>query len=549
MSSTITSYREVIDANNRVYRVGETDRELLGRSRAWMVWLPWVAMMAVSVYEYGYGAAEEAIRDAHHWSMSQTFWLLSIWAFFQAGVAFPAGKLREKGILSARAAMLVGAVLSALGFVSITQGNLVLAYLGFAVCGGIGAGLVYATCINLVGKWYPERRGGKTGFVNGGFAYGAVPFIFIFSYALHPNTYVWVLDLVAVYMLVVVAVCGWLFRDPPKNWWPADVDPVQWANSKNGAESLKKNPPAVRQYTPMEAIKTGMLPLMWLSLGISAGVSLFGISYMVPFAKDLGFGPLIAASSAGVLSIINGTGRTVTGYISDRLGRKQTLLIVLLVSAVSLVGLLYAGKAQNEIAFLCFAFLVGFGGGAFYPMFASLTPDYFGENNNASNYGLIYSSKLLGSVVGIGVGASVIDAWGYTGAYWLAAASALVSAGIAACSCVSRAAACAAAQPSAANTERSREPRWPTEKAGRKREIGGGRGENRSGDPLGRRLTSLVVHLSVRSVCRRIRSPARLGAAAGDRFDEFGVLVPGSPSRGPAQWAGSTTGPDGRPTR
>jgi MFS family permease len=432
MSETKASYREITDANNRVYRVGETDRELLGRSRAWMVWLPWVAMMAISVYEYGYGAAEEALRDAHGWSMSETFWLLSIWAFFQAGVAFPAGKLREKNIVSARTAMLAGAVLSAIGFVSIANSDsLVIAYLGFSVCGGIGAGLVYATCINLVGKWYPERRGGKTGFVNGGFAYGAVPFIFIFSYALHPNTYVWVLDLVGVYMLVVVAVCGLMFRDPPKNWWPSEVDPAQWATSKKGAESLRKNPPAVRQYTPMQAIRTGMLPLMWLSLGISAGVSLFGISYMVPFAKDLGFGPLIAASSAGVLSIINGTGRTLTGYVSDRFGRKQTLLAVLLVSAVALVGLLYAGKAQNEFAFLFFAFLVGFGGGAFYPMFASLTPDYFGENNNASNYGLIYSSKLLGSVVGIGVGASVIDAWGYTGAYWIAAVSALASAGIA----------------------------------------------------------------------------------------------------------------------
>ena len=431
MSSTTTSYREVTDANNRIYRVGETDRELLGRSRAWMVWLPWLAMMAVSVFEYGYGSAEESLREAHGWTMGETFWLLSIWAFFQAGIAFPAGKLREKGIVSARAAMLVGAVLSAIGFFSITQANLVIAYLGFAVCGGIGAGLVYATCINIVGKWYPERRGGKTGFVNGGFAYGAVPFIFIFSYALHPNTYVWVLDLVGVYMLVVCAVCGMLFRDPPKNWWPAEIDPLKWSDSKKGAESLRKNPPAVRQYTPMAAIKTGMLPLMWLSLGISAGVSLFGISYMVPFAKDLGFGPLIAASSAGVLSIINGTGRTVTGVISDRFGRKQTLIVVLLISAVSLVGLLYAGQAHNEIGFLCFAFLVGFGGGAFYPMFASLTPDYFGENNNASNYGLIYSSKLLGSIVGIGVGASVIDAWGYTGAYWLAAVSALASAGIA----------------------------------------------------------------------------------------------------------------------
>ena len=90
----------------------------------------------------------------------------------------------------------------------------------------------------------------------------------------------------------------------------------------------------------------------------------------------------------------------------------------------------HAGKLLSVFG-ATFAFLVGFGGGAFYPMFASLTPDYFGENNNASNYGLVYSSKLVGSIVGIGVGASVIDAWGYTGAYWIAAASAVVSAGIA----------------------------------------------------------------------------------------------------------------------
>ena len=238
MSSTLASYREVTDANNRVYRVGETDHQLLGRSRAWMVWLPWAAMMAVSVYEYGYGAAQAAVREAHGWTMGETFWLLSIWAFFQALIAYPAGKLREKGVVSARAAMLVGAVLSAVGFTSLTQDSIVFAFLGFALCGGVGAGLVYATCINIVGKWYPERRGGKTGFVNGGFAYGAVPFIFIFSYALHPSTYVWVLDLVGVYMLIVVAACGMFFRDPPKNWWPADVDPVEWADSKKGAASL-----------------------------------------------------------------------------------------------------------------------------------------------------------------------------------------------------------------------------------------------------------------------------------------------------------------------
>ena len=224
---------------------------------------------------------------------------------------------------------------------------------------------------------------------------------------------------------------AWLFRDPPKNWWPADVDPVKWADSKNGAASLKKNPPAVRQYTPMEAIKTGMLPLMWLSLGISAGVSLFGISYMVPFAKDLGFGPLIAASSAGVLSIINGTGthgdRLAIGPIraqADPAGRPADRGA--LTGRTALRG---QGRERGRVPGLRLPGRLRWR--CVLPDVRLADPDYFGENNNASNYGLVYSSKLVGSIVGIGVGASVIDAWGYTGAYWIAAVSALVSAGIA----------------------------------------------------------------------------------------------------------------------
>jgi MFS family permease len=77
---------------------------------------------------------------------------------------------------------------------------------------------------------------------------------------------------------------------------------------------------------------------------------------------------------------------------------------------------------------MVFAFLTGFGGGAFYPLFAALVPDYFGENNNASNYGLVYSAKLVGGVGGGGLAAGVISAWGYTGAYVLAGCIAVLSA-------------------------------------------------------------------------------------------------------------------------
>ena len=426
-------YRIVTDGNGRQYRIGEPPESIMGRSRAWMMWLPWIAMMAVSVFEYGYGAAADTLQSHNHWSQSQAFWLVTIWAVFQPMIAFPAGRLRETGVLPVRVAMLLAAALSAIGFVTIANtGDYWLVLFGYSVLGGAGAGLVYASCINIVGKWFPEKRGARTGFVNGGFAYGTLPFIFVFSYWFHPSNFSLVLNLVALYMLVVIGACAVFFKDPPKNWWPAEVDPLKWAQERRAASARTavKNPPAVGQFTPIEAIRTGQLPLMWLALWMIGNVSLFGSAYQVPFAKSLGFGPLVAASSAGVLSVVNGTGRAAVGWVSDRIGRKQTLLAVLLVEAVAQVGLLYTGKADLEVPFLFMAFLAGFGGGAFFPLFAALTPDYFGENYNAQNYGIVYSAKLASSLVGIGLGSIVIDSLGYTGAYWIGAGVALVSAGI-----------------------------------------------------------------------------------------------------------------------
>jgi MFS family permease len=168
-------FREVVDSNGRVYRVGETDRDIMGRSRAWMVWGPWIAMMAISASEYAFTSAEETLSDAHGWHGAHIFWLLGVWVFFQAAVAFPAGRLRESGRLPARGAMILGAVGALLGYVSLAYApNVFWAYLGFGFFGGSGAGFVYATCVNMVGKWYPERKGGKIGIVTGGFAYGSV---------------------------------------------------------------------------------------------------------------------------------------------------------------------------------------------------------------------------------------------------------------------------------------------------------------------------------------------------------------------------------------
>ncbi|MER5254158.1 MULTISPECIES: OFA family MFS transporter [unclassified Streptomyces] len=427
-----TPYREITDEHGRVYRVGETDRDILGHSRKIMVYLPWIAMMAISVFEYAFGSAEDTLSHAHGWTQSNTFWILSVWVFFQAGIAFPAGWMREKGVLTARNAMYIGSFMCLTGFLALSHlHNVWLAIIGFGVIGGVGSGLVYATCINMVAKWFPERRGAKTGFVNGGFAYGSLPFIFIFNYAFDTGNYHRVLDLIGAYILVVVLACAFFFKDPPKNWWPSEVDPLEKSGASKDAASLAKNPPAVRQFTPKEAIRTGMLPLMWFTLVMTAGVSIFGISFQVAFAKEVGFGPLVAATSMGLMAVINGIGRGVVGWLSDLWGRKATLVFVILVLGLSQFGVIWAGDIHSEWLFLVFAFLSGFGGGAFYPMFAALTPDYFGENYNATNYGLVYSGKLISGLFGGGLGSMVVAAWGYNGAYALAGGISMLAAAVA----------------------------------------------------------------------------------------------------------------------
>jgi MFS family permease len=421
-------YREVADQNGRVYRLGETDRQILGRSRRWMVFLPWIAMMAISSSEYAFTSADETLSDAHGWHGAHIFWLLGVWVFFQAAVAFPAGQLREKGKVSAKAAMMIGAVGTLIAYLALAfSDNVLIAYLGFSVLGGTGAGIVYATCVNMVGKWYPERKGGKTGFVNGGFAYGSVPFIFIFSNYMDVENYGGILLAVGIFLAIGVAASGWLFKDPPKNWWPATVDPLTVSDDPRIRRSLAKNPPAVKQYTPREAVRTPVLSLMWFCLLCTAGVNIFGIAFQVPFGKEMGFAGGIVALAMSLKAIVNGTGRGVIGWISDRYGRRQTLTIVCVVLGLAQFAVFLSGSIGNMPLFLLASMVSGFGGGAIFPLFAAMTADYFGENNNASNYGLVYSSKLVSGLVGSGLGAVVVVAWGYGGAFLLAGSIGLIT--------------------------------------------------------------------------------------------------------------------------
>lgn len=421
--------REVTDRNGRVYRIGESDVDLMGRTRTWMAVLPWVGTAGIGSAACAFAAAAGPLHTAHPWSGQDIFRLLGVWVFFQAAVAFPAGRLRESGRLPARTAMTIGAVCTLLGGAALAFApHESAAHLGFGVFGGIGTGLVHATCVNTAGKWFPERRGAATGLAGGGLALGAVPFAVLFAADLDPSAARAVLTGAGIGLCLAVAAAGRLLQDPPKNWWPAHIDPLKPAADPRIRRALRRNPPAVRHYTPKEAARTPVLWLMSVCLLCTAGIGALGIAVLVPYGEEMGFADGAVTAAIVLTALVAGVAGGVAGRISDRYGRRNTLGIVCIGLGTAQFGLLVSGRAGSMPFFLFSAVVCGLCGGAVLPLFAAMTADCFGENHHAANYGLVHSSTAVPGLVGLVTGALVTGSWDYHSVFTAAGSVGLATA-------------------------------------------------------------------------------------------------------------------------
>jgi OFA family oxalate/formate antiporter-like MFS transporter len=290
--SSNLSYQEVINATGRVFRVGEEPRDILGHGRWVQIIAAWVAMMLAGLLEYTWGALNPSLQAVHHWGSAPVLWAFSFSVIFESFVQIGTGYLRNRGILPVRWATIIGGlVCGVIGYGILAEASSIwLAYLGYAVLGGIGSGMVYSSCINIVAKWYPEKKGWRTGFVNGGWAYGAVPFILViggFSTGagigvLSPGglkTYIWVQ---AILMTVLIGAAGFLLKDPPKNWWPKEIDPLNW--QAKPTRDLRNNPIALRHYSLGQMWRTPQAKWIGIQYALFIGCSLFGVAYYYSFA-------------------------------------------------------------------------------------------------------------------------------------------------------------------------------------------------------------------------------------------------------------------------
>jgi OFA family oxalate/formate antiporter-like MFS transporter len=409
-------YREVTNATGRVFRVGEEPTDILGHGRWVQIVAAWVAMMLAGLLEYTWGALNPSLQAVHHWGSAPVFWAFSFFVIFESFVQIGTGYLRNRGLLPVRWATIIGGlVCGVIGYGILAETSSIwLAYLGYAVLGGIGSGMVYSSCINIVAKWYPEKKGWRTGFVNGGWAYGAVPFILViggFSTGggigvLSPGglkAYIWVQ---AILMTVLIAASGFLLKDPPKNWWPKEIDPLNW--HKNTTRDLRNNPIALRHYNLGQMWRTPQAKWIGIQYALFIGCSLFGVAYYYSFAQAMGLGSIAAAVGFAGFSLADGVCRPVYGFISEFIGRRRTMMYAYSGNVVFQLLALWMGELHNAPLFVLCAVISGGLSGANFPMTAALVADYYGETNNAINYGSIYAFKALGGSFAGGLAALIM---------------------------------------------------------------------------------------------------------------------------------------------
>ncbi|MCX8131493.1 MAG: OFA family MFS transporter [Clostridia bacterium] len=268
-----------------------------------------------------------------------------------------------------------------------------LLWLTYGILGGFGMGMAYTTTIATCQKWFPDKRGLVTGIIVAALGFGGLIFTPVAEALIKEIGVLSTFAVLGIIFVVVTVLGSFFIKNPPEGFKPAGWVPPA---PKDGI--------IAQNFTPSEVLKTPQFYMITIALMCATAAG----SMMIPMAKILGLQPdsglTKGAAVAGVMIITgcNSFGRVFWGWISDKLGRKKTILVLLVLAGISIVCVSFA-KAYLMLVFIA---VIGFSYGGFLGVFPALTADFFGTKNVATIYGMI--------LLGFGVGAVASS---YTVAY------------------------------------------------------------------------------------------------------------------------------------
>ncbi len=349
------------------------------------------------------------------WNRADTSWIFTI-AVFVFGMSFViAGRLQDK--LGPFKISVIGSIGLSLGFILASFTNsLWWIFLTFGGIMGFGNGFGYATPIPVLSKWFPDRRGLAVGLAVAGYGGGSAILAFIGPPMLTGlgwrGTFLWL----GIGFFVATIIGAFLLQNPPVGWKPAGWVPAP-PSAKVSATTY--------DYPPSEMVRTPQFPLLWVGYCLGASAGLMTISQLIPYGRSVGM-PAAAATLTLVLGAVgNAGGRIFSGWLSDAMGRLQTLRLMILVSAL---GMFVLGTSANVGIIYVLLFVVYYCYGTCLSVFPSTVADFFGTKNLGVNYGWVFTAWGVAGIVGPMIAGYMFRTYkSYTGAFYMAGILAIIS--------------------------------------------------------------------------------------------------------------------------
>jgi OFA family oxalate/formate antiporter-like MFS transporter len=344
-----------------------------------------LAMVMIANLQYGWTLFVGPIDDKYHWGRAAIQVSFTLFVLMETWLVPFEGYLVDR--FGPRLVVGVAGVLVALSWVVNAQAtSLPLLYAG-NILGGIGAGAVYGSAIGNALKWFPDKRGLAAGLTAGGFGIGAaltvVPIANTIAADGYSAAFLW-FGLVQGGFVIVSAL---FLRAPRAGEAPAPVV-TQAAQS-------------ARDFRPKEVLTT---PVFWIMYAIFVMVGTGGLmaaAQLGPIAKDYGV-EKIPVSILGLTlpaltfalsldRVMNGITRPFFGWVSDHIGRENTMFIAFAIEGLGIYALMQF--AAQPLLFVILSGLVFFAWGEAYSLFPATCTDTYGRKYATTNYGLLYTSK------------------------------------------------------------------------------------------------------------------------------------------------------------
>ena len=363
------------------------------------------------------------------WSRAQTSWVYTIAIVCFALSFVAAGRIQDRK--GPRICAFLGGVLVSAGFVlaGFTT-SLAMLYVFYGVVVGIGNGFGYSTPMPVGSKWFPDRRGLVVGLMVGGYGGGSAIFGTLASGWLVPNVG-WraTFQILGAIFFVMTMIGTALLKNPPPGYAPPRLRSPDTGASFGAASSNTTSAPSARvtrDFTTSEMLRTPTFYALWAAYCLGTTAGQMTISQLVPFARSAGLGATVATVSLVVSALGNAGGRILSGWMSDTLGRLQTLRAMVLLSAFAMPALFL--WREQVVAFYVLVAAVYWCYGTQLSVFASTTADFYGTKHLGLNYGVLFTAWGAAGILGPAIAARVFDRFGgYRYAFFAASALAIAA--------------------------------------------------------------------------------------------------------------------------